>query len=53
MRSFQEMDKIIQKADQLLKAWELSFKDKEWSDTLRLKKELQELIYYYYHKPKS
>ena len=52
MRSFQQMDKIIQVADQYLKAMEKAWETKDWSEANRLRRQLRELIDNYYHHQK-
>ena len=52
MRSFQDMDKIIQLADKYLDAESKAFDSKNWSEVNVLRKQLREMIDNYYHKQK-
>jgi hypothetical protein len=52
MRSFQEMDKIIQTASKLLNEWDVSFETGDWSQTNLLKRQLRMMINDYYHPKK-
>lgn len=52
MRSFQEMDKIIQKADQYLQEMNKAFESADWAICNRIKRELREMIDNYYHRQK-
>lgn len=50
MKSIQQMDKIIAKADHLLDAWDDAFETKDWKATNIAKRELRQMIDEYYHK---
>ena len=49
MRSFQQMDRTIKKADELLLAEDTAFETKDYRDVNRIRRELREMIDEYYH----